>query len=264
MTDLYYPIIDIDITSFFGNRSDPHGSSKEKDHYGLDFKVPDGTDIMASADGIVIWTGYSGDYEHIDEDGKQHYNSGFGNSVLILHKDGYITNYAHLQDYNVEFGQTVKQGEIIAHSGNAGGSTAPHLHFEVIDGNVKSNDKTIKDKIIGAYGTINERGTNSIGIKNSEGRLDQISRKTITELKSSGLCHFYNYLNQTNQCYSNSKRRKRETIKSKYYIWHTQKDNKVRSSHAHLDGTIHSIDEDIFPGEEYGCRCWAEEIVSEL
>ena len=52
-------------------------------------------------------------------------------------------------------------------------------------------------------------------------------------------------------------------IKTYFYIWHTQKDSKVRSSHAHLDGTIHSIDEDIFPGEEYGCRCWAEEIIGE-
>ena len=45
-----------------------------------------------------------------------------------------------------------------------------------------------------------------------------------------------------------------------YYIWHTCQDDKVRSSHAELDGTIHSTDEEIFPGKEYGCRCWAEEI----
>ena len=55
----------------------------------------------------------------------------------------------------------------------------------------------------------------------------------------------------------------REDIKTYFYIWHTQQDSKVRSSHAHLDGTIHSIDEDIFHGEEYGCRCWDEEIVAE-
>ena len=55
----------------------------------------------------------------------------------------------------------------------------------------------------------------------------------------------------------------RETLPTKYYIWHTQGDDKVRSSHAELDGTIHSIDEDIFPGEDYNCRCWAEEVSDE-
>ena len=40
----------------------------------------------------------------------------------------------------------------------------------------------------------------------------------------------------------------------------TQGDDKVRSSYEELDGTIHSIDEDIFPGEDYNCRCWAEEV----
>ena len=46
----------------------------------------------------------------------------------------------------------------------------------------------------------------------------------------------------------------------KHYIWHTQGDDKTRSSHAEPDGIIHSVDENIFPSEDYNCRCWAEEI----
>ena len=56
---------------------------------------------------------------------------GYGNYIIIVHGNGWCTLYGHLDSYNVEFGQYVSQGEVIATSGNTGGSQGPHLHFEI-------------------------------------------------------------------------------------------------------------------------------------
>lgn len=56
---------------------------------------------------------------------------GYGHYIMIVHGDGYITLYGHLNSYNISYGQYVSQGQVIAQSGNSGSSTAPHLHFEV-------------------------------------------------------------------------------------------------------------------------------------
>ena len=258
MIDLYYPLLNIRISSVFGERWG-------KTHNGIDFATPVGTDVMASANGLVIWAGYSGDYEHIDEQGRQHYSSGFGNAVILEHDEGFLTLYAHLQNSNVDYGQFVKQGEVIGHSGNTGGSTGPHLHFELIDGNqIRQNGQTIKDtiKYCGKHKSPSKYGTQAVGVGGSEGRIDPITGKTAEELKNAKICYPQNILNETNVCGFNPTRHTRETLPTKYYIWHTQCDDKVRSSHEELDGTIHSIDEDIFPGEDYNCRCWAEEITA--
>ena len=59
------------------------------------------------------------------------YNGGYGNNVVISHPDGRLTRYAHNSKLLVRVGQTVKQGEAIALSGNTGRSTGPHVHFEI-------------------------------------------------------------------------------------------------------------------------------------
>ena len=56
---------------------------------------------------------------------------GYGNYIIIVHGNGWCTLYGHLDSYNVEFGEYVSQGEVIATSGNTGGSQGPHLHFEI-------------------------------------------------------------------------------------------------------------------------------------
>lgn len=90
-------------------------------HKGLDIAVSEGTPVMASKTGIVERFRVRADA------------MGYGTFVLLMHADGMRTLYAHLlPELSLQLGQTVKQGEVFAHSGNTGHSTGPHLHFEVI------------------------------------------------------------------------------------------------------------------------------------
>ncbi len=91
-----------------------------KMHYGMDFTAPVGTPVYATGDGKVTETS-----------GSKRSRAGFGLAVKIDHGYGYETVYAHLNSFNVKVGQKVKRGEIIGYVGNTGGSTAPHLHYEV-------------------------------------------------------------------------------------------------------------------------------------
>lgn len=56
---------------------------------------------------------------------------GYGHYIMVVHGDGYITLYGHLNTFKVSYGQYVTQGQVIAQSGNSGSSTAAHLHFEI-------------------------------------------------------------------------------------------------------------------------------------
>lgn len=91
-----------------------------KMHYGMDFTAPVGTPIYATGDGKVVETS-----------GSTRSRVGYGLLVKVDHGYGYETLYAHLNTFNVKVGQEVKRGEIIGYVGNSGGSTAPHLHYEV-------------------------------------------------------------------------------------------------------------------------------------
>lgn len=89
-----------------------------REHHGVDYLVPEGTPIFATADGIV---------QTLSEKNTTH-----GKAITIDHGNGYQTSYSHLLDIRVKKGQKVKRGDIIALSGNSGLSFAPHLHYEVI------------------------------------------------------------------------------------------------------------------------------------
>jgi len=91
-----------------------------KMHYGMDFTAPVGTPVYATGDGKVTET-----------KGSKRSRIGLGLNVKIDHGYGYETVYGHLNAFNVKRGQKVKRGDIIAYVGNTGGSTAPHLHYEV-------------------------------------------------------------------------------------------------------------------------------------
>jgi len=88
------------------------------EHTGIDILAAIGTEVHATADGIVT------DVIRSDR--------GRGNEVIIEHEGGYTSKYAHLGDILVRKSQPVKQNNIIARVGNSGLSFAPHLHYEVI------------------------------------------------------------------------------------------------------------------------------------
>ncbi|MFI3277946.1 MAG: M23 family metallopeptidase [Rikenellaceae bacterium] len=96
-------------------------------HKGIDLAADIGTPIYATADGVV-------------ESTSQGYRShGYGQQVLLNHDFGYKTRYAHLSKRLVQKGDTVRRGEIIGQVGSTGGSTGPHLHYEVIHKGVVVN-----------------------------------------------------------------------------------------------------------------------------
>jgi murein DD-endopeptidase MepM/ murein hydrolase activator NlpD len=103
-------------TSGFGKRTAPTKGASTY-HKGVDWAVATGTSVYASCGGTVSKAGWG---------------SGYGYVVYIDHADGRQTRYGHLSKVLVKAGQTVKQGERIALSGNTGVSTGPHLHFEIL------------------------------------------------------------------------------------------------------------------------------------
>jgi murein DD-endopeptidase MepM/ murein hydrolase activator NlpD len=108
-----------------GNCTDGSHEINTDQAFAYDFDMPIGTDIVASRDGTVVVI-----VEHYMENNN---TPGQENYLVIEHDDGSISAYYHLtkDGVNVEVGDTVNQGEIIAKSGNTGDSSEPHLHFEV-------------------------------------------------------------------------------------------------------------------------------------
>ena len=104
------------LTSRFGYRRHPI-SKKYKMHEGDDFSAKRGTPVVATADGVV---------SSVKTD------RSFGKYIEISHGNGYKTLYAHLNKFNVKKGAYVVRGQKIGEVGNTGNSTAPHLHYEVI------------------------------------------------------------------------------------------------------------------------------------
>lgn len=103
------------LTSGFGYRIDPFLHCI-KMHTGVDIANEPGTPIMASADGVVSFTGYL---------------SGYGLTIKIDHGNEIETLYGHLSGFYVQEGQSVLRGDVIGTMGNTGRSTGPHLHYEV-------------------------------------------------------------------------------------------------------------------------------------
>lgn len=103
------------VTSKFGYRRHPI-TGRRSMHKGIDIAAKHGTDIVAMADGIVIFSGRKG---------------GYGNIVEVRHANGLETRYAHNHRNLVKEGDMVRKGQVIAKLGSTGRSTGPHIHFEV-------------------------------------------------------------------------------------------------------------------------------------
>lgn len=92
------------------------GARRRRWHYGVDLAMPTGEPIYAAFDGIVRIS---------------RWNRSYGNLVVVRHFNGLETYYAHLSQRDVEAGDTVRAGQVIALCGNTGRSYGSHLHFEI-------------------------------------------------------------------------------------------------------------------------------------
>ena len=107
------------ITSQFGYRADPY-SGETSYHSGTDISAPEGTPILAAADGTVTTANATDPW-----------GGSYGYHVILDHGGGVETLYAHCSAICVVPGQTVRQGEVIGYVGQTGRATGDHLHLEV-------------------------------------------------------------------------------------------------------------------------------------
>ncbi len=110
------------ITSKFGSRIHPV-SNISSHHNGVDIAAPEGMAVRTPMKGKVI---------------NRYENATGGKQLVIDHGNGYVTGYAHLQDYDVRSGDNLKENQVIGWVGSTGIVTGPHLHFTV-----KKNGKYI-------------------------------------------------------------------------------------------------------------------------
>lgn len=111
------------ISSKFGYRISPF-TGRRVFHEGIDIASRYGSDVRATANGLVIFAGYK---------------PGYGNVVTIDHGFGFVTRYGHNSKLLVKVGDKVNKGDVIAKVGNTGKSTGPHCHYEVLVNGVPVN-----------------------------------------------------------------------------------------------------------------------------
>ncbi|TLS48893.1 M23 family metallopeptidase [Paenibacillus antri] len=111
-----WPVASASVSSGYGRRWG-------RQHKGIDL-TSSNKSILAADNGKVVYTGKTSDY---------------GNHIIIDHKNGYETLYAHLSKISVKEGDIVEKGDKIGVMGNTGRSTGVHLHFEVIVNGVEKN-----------------------------------------------------------------------------------------------------------------------------
>lgn len=109
------------LSSSYGYRSDPINGGK-RFHDGIDIVAPRRTPIIATADGVVTYSGW---------------RAGLGRTIEIRHGYGYTTVFGHNEKLSVKKGESVKRGDVVALLGSTGRSTGPHVHYEI-----RLNNKT--------------------------------------------------------------------------------------------------------------------------
>lgn len=98
--------------------NDRFGPRGDRFHAGLDFPAPSGTPVTAAGFGDVVFSGYD--------------TSGWGNLVIVRHRFGLRTLYAHLSSISVPTGAHVQAGQRVGRVGATGAASGPHLHFEIL------------------------------------------------------------------------------------------------------------------------------------
>lgn len=147
------PVLNKDLkrtASGYGMRIDPVYHVR-RFHAGMDFSAPVGTDVFATGNAKVVFTGWK---------------QGYGNTVELDHGFGYTTVYAHLYKIIVRKGQNVKRGDVIALVGNTGKSTGPHLHYEV-----RYQDKPVDPRNFYFYDLTPEQYDQMIQLSNNFGHM---------------------------------------------------------------------------------------------
>lgn len=90
--------------------------SENNEHLGTDFSGKSGDPVFASGSGVVLSAGPEGE---------------LGNTIVIDHKNGYVSSYSHLKEVRTKKGRTVGKGEIIGTIGETGNANGPHLHYSI-------------------------------------------------------------------------------------------------------------------------------------
>ena len=147
------PVLNKDLkrtASGYGMRIDPVYHVR-RFHAGMDFSAPVGTDVFATGNAKVVFTGWK---------------QGYGNTVELDHGFGYTTLCAQLYKVLVQNGQNVKGGDVIALVGNTGKSTGPHLHYEV-----RYQDKPVDPRNFYFYDLTPEQYDQMIQLSNNFGHM---------------------------------------------------------------------------------------------
>ncbi len=113
-THILWPVPDANFGRGFGYT---RAGRPDLAHLGVDMNAPAGSQVVAAADGLVVYAG-----DGID---------GFGNFIVIVHPNGWGTSYAHNSEMQVRVGQQVRRGDPIALVGQTGLAHGPHVHFEL-------------------------------------------------------------------------------------------------------------------------------------
>ncbi len=118
--EIYLPLLSKDerfSLTWYGKINSEYGKRWGRQHHGLDVDLNIGDTVIAAFDGVVRYAQFN--------------KSGYGNCVVIRHKNGLETLYGHLCKIDVAENQYVKSGQHIGLGGTSGHSTGPHLHFEM-------------------------------------------------------------------------------------------------------------------------------------
>ena len=130
---LIWPLQQGSITLVFGPCSqafEPPGFGYPHFHTGVDVAYNQGTPILVADDGVVVAAASSVVSGQL---------VGYGNYIIVAHRNNFFSLYGHLLGFQVKAGDSVHQGQLIGYEGSTGNSTGPHVHFEYRYGGQPTN-----------------------------------------------------------------------------------------------------------------------------